>query len=114
MALTKAATTLASGVTTTSTTPAQDCSNAYAADVGVKIVQVGSATSAASFKVEVSFDGGTDYYTHAEASAGLAAATYTWTIALPPSATHVRIAFVTQSGGSSSTLDAELGEVTAV
>jgi hypothetical protein len=45
---------------------------------------------------------------------GTAAATYTWSIPLPETATHVRIVYTQQSGGTSSTLSAETGEVTAL
>jgi hypothetical protein len=115
MALTKGtAIAVASGVTTTSTTTAADISTAYLANLGVKIVQVATATTAASFIIQVSFDGGTDYFDHTGSiAAGISAATYTWTIPLPDDATHVKIAFTAQAGGTSSTLSAEAGAITA-
>jgi hypothetical protein len=114
MALTKAATTLMNGVTTSTTSSAVDVSNSYSTTVGIEVVQVGTATTAASWKLNVSLDGGTDYFVHAEASAGTAAGTYTWTVDLPMAATHVTLTSTAQSGGTSSTFDAEVGEVTAL
>jgi hypothetical protein len=115
MALTKGtAISVASGVTTTSTTTAASIASAYLTSLGVKIVQVGTATTVASFIIQVSFDGGTDYFDHTgSVAAGANAATYTWTVPLPDDATHVKIAFTAQAGGTSSTLSAEAGAITA-
>lgn len=114
MALTKGATALATNVTTTSTTSAVDVSDAYAPGITWSIVQVGTATTAARFTVEVSVDGGTTYRGVQSVAAGLAAGTYSDSIALDPFVTHVRLAFTQQSGGTSSTLNAQVGEVTGL
>lgn len=114
MALTKAATSAASGVTTTSTTTAVDTSNAYRSSLYYSMVQVGEATTAASMAVQVSPDGGTTYYDLIAVQFGEAADTYENVIELPDDTTRVRIAFTAQSGGTSSTLDAQVGEVTAL
>jgi hypothetical protein len=115
VALTKGATSIVSGQTTSTTTSAADVSDAYSPAVGVKIVQVGTATTAASFIVQVSFDGGTNYYDDGgPIAAGFAAATYTWVINLLPPVTNVRLVYTQQAGGTSSTLSAQAGEVTAL
>lgn len=114
MALTKGATTLASSVTTTSTTSAVDVSNAYRASVYASMVQVGTATTPAQLKVEVSPDGGTTWYDLTEFTYPVAAGTYEHVIALPDDAQSVRLSFTAQSGGTSSTLNAQVGEITAL
>ncbi len=114
MAATKANTTLLSAVTTTQTSSAADISTVYAADVYVSIIEVGTAATAASFIIQWSEDGGTTYYNSPVYSAGLAAATYYWTIAVPATADHVKIAFTAEAGGTSSTCTAQLGKITGV
>lgn len=113
MALTKAATSLASSVTTTSTTSGVDISNAYRSSVYYSMVQVGTATTAASMVVEVSPDGST-WYDLTEITFGTAADTYEGVVEMPDDAQEVRLAFTAQSGGTSSTLNAQVGEVTAL
>jgi hypothetical protein len=116
MALTKGtAIAVASSVTTSQTTTGVSIATAYRATLGVSIVQVGAATTAATFNVQVSFDGGTDYFdVTGVVGAGTAAATYLWTVPLPDDASHVRIVFTAQAGGTSSTLSAEAGAITAL
>lgn len=113
MALTKTDTSHVSGQTTSTTTTATDISNAYSATIYVGIVQVGTASSAATAKIELSTDG-TNYYDYVTLTAGTAAATYEWVIELTADAQYVRIVFTQQSGGTSSTLDARVGEVTGL
>jgi hypothetical protein len=62
MAATKAAISVFSGQTTTSTSAAKDVSGVYGATVFVDIVQAGTATTAATYQVLESPDGGTTYY----------------------------------------------------
>jgi hypothetical protein len=102
--------------TTTATSAAQDVSAAYAASLYVSIVQAGTATTAASFTVQVSPDGGGTFYnlTPAGFAAGLAPATYQWVIAIPADATHVKVAYTQQAGGTSSTLTAQIAEITVI
>lgn len=107
---------VASGVTTTTTTPGVSIASVLPGRaVGVKIVQVGTATTAAKFKVQESYDGGTEYYdVTGEISAGTAAGTYTWgSIRVSDSATHVRIDNTAQSGGTSSTTSSQAGNITS-
>ena len=78
MALTKSVVAVASGVTTTSTTTGVSIATAYRATLGVSVVVVGTPTVAASLIVQVSLDGGTDYYDHIGpiSPGALTAATY--------------------------------------
>jgi carbon monoxide dehydrogenase subunit G len=115
MPATKTGVSHVSGQTTSTTTTATDIGAIYRAMIGVSIVQVGTATTAATFRVQVSPDGGTNYYDFTgDIAAGTAAATYTWAVELPDASNRVRIVFVQQSGGTSSTLSAVVGELTAI
>jgi hypothetical protein len=106
--------TWASGSATASgTTNAISCSTDYVQEVYVQIVQVGSATTAASFTIQWSPDGST-YYSGQTYTAGTSAATYTWVIACPVTAENVQVVYTAQAGGTSSTLTAQLGQMTGV
>ncbi len=118
MAATKTSATLssswASGSTTTSgTCTAVSTATHYADTIYLTLVQVGVATTAATFTIWQSPDG-TNYYAGPTYSAGLTAATYTWEIALDPTCQSVQVAWTTQSGGTSSTITIQLGEITGV
>lgn len=114
LALTKTDTSHVSGQTTSTTTTATDISNAYRASIYISIVQVGAATTAATVQIEVSTDG-TNYFDYGGVlTAGTAAATYEWVVQLPDDAQNVRLVFTQQSGGTSSTLSARVGEVTGI
>ncbi len=118
MAATKASTTLssswASGSTTASgTTTAVSTATHYADTIYLTLVQVGVATTAATFTIWQSPDG-TTYYAGPTYTAGLTAATYAWEIALDPTCQSVQVTWTTQSGGTSSTIAIQLGEVTGV
>jgi hypothetical protein len=114
MAMTKANATLLNAVTTTQTSSAQDISGDYADDLYVSIAVVGTATAGATFQVQWSEDGGTTYYNSPVYTAGLTAATYYWVVSIPATATHVKVVFTQQTGGTSSTCTAQLGRVTAI
>lgn len=120
MALTIANTAVATNVTATNTTPTGvSVVDGYSKTLGVSIVQVGTASTVATWWAQVSFDGGSTYLDHAGTSqagiaAGTAANTYSWTVVLPSEATHVRVPFTAQAGGTSSTLNAVVGKVTAL
>ncbi len=114
MAVTKGNLSVLSAVTTTQTSSAQSLTDAYAAGIYVTIVVVGTATTGASFILQWSPDGGTTYYNGPSYVAGLSAATYSWVIAAPPDATHVKVAYTQQSGGTSSTLTAQISKITAL
>jgi len=116
VAATKSATafTWASGSATTSgTTNPISCSTDYIQEVYLQIVQVGTATTAATFTIQSSPDGST-YFSGQTYTAPTAAGTYTWNLAVPASAQDVQIVYTAQSGGTSSTLTAQLGQVTGV
>ena len=89
------------------------CSTDYLQEVYVSLVQVGSATTAATFIVQASPDGST-YYSGPTYTAPTTAGTYNWTIAVPVTAEDVQIVYTAQAGGTSSTLAAQLGQVTGV
>lgn len=114
MALTKSGASILSAVTTTQTSSAVDVSGAYTDSIYVSIAQVGAATTAASWQPQWSPDGGTTYYNGPTYNAGTAAATYYWTIAVPPDADHIKVSFTAQSGGTSSTCTAQVGKVTGI
>ena len=106
--------TWASGSATASgTTNPISCATDYAQQVFVSIAQVGTATTAASFVVQWTPDG-TTYYGSPSYAAGTAAGTYYFTIDVPVTAQDVEIVYSAQAGGTSSTLNAQLGQVTGV
>jgi hypothetical protein len=106
---TKSLTTALSAVTTTQVSSAVDVSGQDLSDVLVQIVQVGTATTASSFQVQWSLDG-TLYFSTPAYSTDKAAGTYSFTIAVPDSAQWVKISFVQQAGGTSSTCTAQVGK----
>lgn len=113
MALTKSSASHLSGQTSTTATPTgTSIADAYRASAYIEIVVVGTATTGALVYVEVSVDN-TDWYRLAELQAGLAAGTYEWVVQLPDDAQYVRTPYTAQSGGTSSTLDVQIGKVTA-
>lgn len=115
MALTKAAATLTAAITTSQTTTGVSVAADYAPGVYWNLVQVGTATTAATFNIQASPDAGTTWYDlTGPVAAGTVAATYTGVVDVPMSATQVRVVFVQQAGGTSSTFSAQLGEVTAL
>jgi hypothetical protein len=91
---------------------AYDLDDSYETDVYVSLVQTGTATTAASIEVHISPDD-SDYYRATVWSAGLTAATYQIVISVP-SGKAVKIVYTAQSGGTSSSLTAELCKVTAI
>jgi hypothetical protein len=116
MAITKASTAFswASGSATASgTTNPISTTGDYAQQVYVDLVQTGTATTAASFIVQVSPDG-TTWFSLIPITAPTAAGTYDWVIDVPITAESVRIQYTQQAGGTSSSLTAQLGQVTAV
>lgn len=88
----------------------------YAQQVYVGIVQTGTATTPASFTVQVSPDGGTTWYNLTTLTAGTVGSTtpYQWIIDVPITAESVQVVYSSQAGGTSSSLTAQLGQVTAV
>jgi hypothetical protein len=114
MAATKSATTILSAVTSTQTTTSHtSVSTDYAATMFCKLVVVGTPTGSATFTILESPDG-TNYFNGNTYSATLVAGTYYWKVALDPDTQNVDIAFVTQTGGTSSTFTAILGTVTGI
>lgn len=120
MAATKAATTFtwASGSATTSGTTnpiTTSVATDYAGAVWGSIVVVGTPTVAATVQIQESPDASTYYSPPTKLfTAGLTAGTYSFAIALEPTAKAVQLVYVAQTGGTSSTFTAQLGEVTAV
>ena len=120
MALTKSsssvAMTWASGSATASgTTNAVDVSDCYAAEVHVQIVVVGTASTAASFVVQFSIDNSNYRSQFGPYAAGTAAATYRFPpIPIPPGVNSVQLVYTAQSGGTSSTLTADVSQLTAI
>jgi hypothetical protein len=117
MAITKGAgTAVLSAVTSTQTSSAVTTSGDYADTLFISIVQVGTATGAATVQVLESPDGGTTYYAAPTklVTAGLLAGTYQSLIALDPTTTKAKVTFTAQTGGSSSTCTVQLNNVTGI
>ena len=114
MALAKSSASILSAVTTTQTSSAVDISASYESTVYVSIAQSGgTASSAATFQVQFSPDGGTTYYNGPTYSAGTAVGTYYWLVAVPDDTTHIKVAY-TQPGSNTGTCTAQVGKVTGV
>lgn len=114
MALTKATVSHLTAQTTTTATPTgTSIADAYRATAYIEIVQVGTATTAATVSVEVSPDN-TDWYSLGTFSAGTAEDTYEWVVQLPDDAQYVRTPYTAQAGGTSSTLDVQIGKLTGI
>src|ERR1700688_2771974 len=99
----------------TTTSAAQLVSTNYATEVYIDLVQVGTATTAATIQIQVSPDGST-YYSPASLliTGPLAAGTYDWVIQIPVTAIDFKVAFTQQSGGTSSTIVVQSNAVTGV
>jgi len=106
--------TWASGSPTASgTTDPMSCVADYVQEVYATIVQVGAASSPASFAVQWSPDGAT-YFAGESYAAPLADSTSSWIVSVPGTAEDVRIVYTAQSGGTSSTITAQLGQVIGI
>jgi hypothetical protein len=116
MAITKGTGTSAISSTTSSTTSsAQSVSGNYLTEVYISIVQVGTATTAATVQIEVSPDGSTYYQPPTLlVTAGLTAGTYNWCLLVPTSSIDFKAVFTAQAGGTSSTCVVQSNNVTAV
>ena len=116
MAITKGSgTSVISSTASTTTSSAQSVSANYATEVYISIVQVGTATTAATVQILVSPDG-TTYYSPGALliTAPLAAGTYNWVLQIPVTAIDYEVTFTTQSGGTSSTVVVQSNNVSAV
>ncbi len=114
MAASKTSASILSAVTTTQTSNPVSTAALYAATVYASLVVVGTPSASATFQIQISCDG-TNYYNYGGAyQATLAAGTYQWVIALDPTAVDVQIVFTAQTGGTSGTFTAQLGEVTGI
>lgn len=102
------------GPTASGTTNPVDCSGDYAQQLYYDLVQVGTATTAASIQVKVSPDGGTTWYLLTTVTFGTAAGTYDGVIDIPITAKSVEVVYSAEAGGTSSTLTIQLGQVTGV
>lgn len=114
----KTSSVVATGVTTTSVSSAVAIPNGQIRPVlTAQIVTVGTATTAAVLVVEVATNGtgggsGSNWTRMAPRSPeALTAATYSFVIPLPDAITGVRTDFTAQSGGTSSTLGAQIATV---
>jgi hypothetical protein len=116
MAATKGTgTSVLSAVTTTQTSSAIDVSGDNVDEIYVSLVVVGTPTTSANFAIQQSPDAGTTYYSGPIYSAALTAGTYYWgPILLGMTCTKVKVSFTAQSGGTSSTLTAQLNKVTGL
>lgn len=118
MALTKTFTaiTWATGSATASgTSNPVDISASYASEVDVQVVVAGAPTAAAQFTVEFSADASNFRAAVGPFSAGLTAGTYKFgPIACPPGQNSVRVVQTAQTGGTSSTLTADVSRTTAI
>jgi hypothetical protein len=113
MSVTKAATTFtwASGSSTASGTTNPISTATHNADtIYGQLVQVGTATTAATIQVQESPDGSTYWSPPTKLiTFPLAAGTYPFQIAVDLTAQDVQVVYTAQAGGTSSTLTMQLG-----
>jgi hypothetical protein len=95
-------------VAATGNSSSVDCSTAQFIGFDAYCVQVGTATTAASVKVQWSNDAGSTWVDGPTYTFGLTAATWGQQFAAQPSANLFRLVFTQQSGGTSSTCTAWL------
>lgn len=118
MALSKTFTAVAgipSSGTASGTSTSVDISGSYASEVDVQIVQVGTAGTIASFFVEFSADNVNFRSTIGPFNAGNAASTYKFgPIICPAGQSYVRIVYTAQTGGTSSTITADVTRTTSL
>ena len=114
MAASKSSIQVFTAQTTTTTSAAKDISTVYAATLFVDIIQSGTATTAANYQILESPDGGTTFYSGPVYTIGTVAASYDNKIALDPTTTTVKVIYVQQSGGTSSSCTAQIGTVTGI
>jgi len=117
MAITKGAGTSVIGSTaSTTTSSAQDSSGAYATECYISLVQVGTASGAATVQIQVSPDAGTTYYSPPSLlwTAPLVAGTYNTVLAIPVTAGKWKAVFTQCTGGTSSTVVVQSNAVTGV
>lgn len=115
MALTKSFTSIFSAVTATTTSAAIAVTTSYASEVYVNIVVVGAPTVGASFSIQCSADTSTYPSVIGPFSAGIVALTYNFPpIVIPPGTSDIKIAYTAQTGGTSSTINAQVSLVTSL
>lgn len=114
MPITKSETTVWTAQATSATSASQSLGGNYASQLAVRIAMVGTATSAATWTPSYSYDGGSTYFVGATFAAALTGTTDFPPVEVPVTATNLTIAYVQQSGGTSSAITAHLGQVTAV
>jgi len=119
MALTKAVTSHLSSQTATvsdatAQTNAETISDSYSTILNITIAQVGAASSAATFTVWVRTASGIWVALWEAVPAGTAEDTYYWSIPIPFAYGAVGVAYTAQSGGTSSTINVDVIEVTAL
>jgi hypothetical protein len=104
-----------SGGTVNGTATAINIASDYTQQAFVRIVQVGTATTAATFTIQASPGGVTPtYYNWQTYTAPMAAGQYDWVIDVPVGSQSVQIVYTAQVGGTSSTISAELGQLTGL
>ncbi len=117
MAITKGAgSVVIASTASTTTSSAIDTSGNYLTEVYGTVVVVGTATTGATIQIQVSHDAGTTYISPPSLlwTAGLAAATYTFLLWVPTTATRIKVTFTQQAGGTSSTVICNLNNITTV
>jgi hypothetical protein len=93
---------------------AETCSDSYSTSVACTCVQVGAATTAASITVWARGASGIWVALYEAYSFGTAADTYYVSFDVPPEYSEVAVEYTAQSGGTSSTLNVDVLEVTAL
>jgi hypothetical protein len=105
-----------SGTTNPITMNSGGTSGPYAATVFGQVVVAGTATAGAQVQVQERPYGSSTWYSPATKvyTAPLAAGTYSFEIPLDPTAAQAQLVYTQQTGGTSSTFTAELGQVTGL
>jgi hypothetical protein len=106
--------TVISSTTSTTTSSAQNTATNYATELYVSIVQVGTATTAATVQVNVSPDSSTYYSPPSLLMSANLTGTSIWVIQIPVTAIGYTVTFTAQSGGTSSTCVVQSNAVTGI
>jgi len=115
MALTKGRTAITQ-LTATGNSSDLDVSDAYKADLGIKHVNgTGTITAGAQIHVRWKPSGGSQWYVLASILCSLTASDeQTFSVRIPDAAASVDLDYTAPTGSTGHTLDAEVGETTAV
>lgn len=114
MAATKANVALLTAATSTTTSSLIDISTHYGDTINYSMVVVGTPSGAGSIQAQIKPAGGSNLYNFGPLITFPAAGTFQGQIEIDPKAGSVQLVYTAQTGGTSSTLTAELAELTGI